>query len=92
MSAFAQKWANWGTPNGVATRIIPSDFSGIGHACPDLGVTALVCRGKVERLCVLRGGPIFEIMGHGIVHFGRGGRFRFFVENLTIFGFCGNPR
>ena len=52
MSAFAQKWANWGTPNGVATSIIPSDFQGMGRACSDLGVTALVCREKVEKLCV----------------------------------------
>ncbi len=80
MSAFTQKWANWGTPNGVATRIIPSDFPGMGRACSDLGVTALVCREKVEKLCVPWGGPILENMGHGIVHFGRGGRRRMFWE------------
>ncbi len=50
MSAFAQKWANWGTPDGVATSIIPFGFQGMGRACSDLGVTALVSREKVERL------------------------------------------
>ena len=59
MSAFAQKWANWGTPNGVATSIIPSEFQGTGCACSDLGVTALVCREKVEKLCVSWGGSHF---------------------------------
>ena len=58
----------------------------------DLGITALVCREKVEKLCVCWGGPFFEKMGRGIVHFGRGGRFRFSLENLMVFGFCGIPR
>ena len=36
--------------------------------------------------------PFFSKMGHGIVHFGRGGRFRFFLENLMIFRYFWNSR
>ncbi len=32
--------------------MISSDSPGMGRACSDLGVTALVCREKVEKLCV----------------------------------------
>ncbi len=40
----------------------------------------------------MEGGPILKKMGHGIVHFGRGARFRFLLANLIIARYFGNPR
>ncbi len=50
---------NWGTPYGDAAGLIIPDFPGMGRACSDLGVTALVCRKKSERCCFPGGGSPF---------------------------------
>ena len=42
MSGFKIKWAIWGAPNGLATRIISSDFLGMGRVSTDVGIYALV--------------------------------------------------
>ena len=54
---------NWGTPYRDAAGLIIPDFPGIGRACSDLGVVALVSQKKVERWYLLGGGSHFEKNG-----------------------------
>ncbi len=50
---------NWGSPYRDATPFILPGFSGLGRASFNLASTALVCREKVEKLCVSWGGSHF---------------------------------
>ena len=51
---------NWGTPYGDAAGLIIPDFPGMGRACSDLGIVALVSQKKVEGWYLFGGVSHFE--------------------------------